>query len=394
MKKLRLIAEEPFRLFFPLGVLAGIWGAMLWPMYYAGWLDFYPGFPTDAHARLMVEGMIGAFLIGFLGTAFPRMTDNRHLGLGELGMILLLWLATVLSLGMGKVAAGDAAFAAMCAATVAALMARWIFGHRDTPPPGFVVAVLVGLAGGGIAAGLLARDGGWWMGVPGAQWARLWLHQGMALLPLLGIGAYLLPRFFGLESSHELEDSPRPPAGWWPRLIVSLGAGALIFASCGIEAFGHPAAGQWLRAATVLAWFVFETPIFRHAAKRSTPGTGVRWAVISILLGLACAAIWPIERIGSLHLVFVSGFAMALLTVGGRVTLGHAGRGDLANGKLVWMRWVIGLAILAATTRMSSDFLPKIGISHHIYAAWTWAATGALWLIALRRFFLQEDPGE
>ena len=39
--------------------------------------------------------------------------------------------------------------------------------------------------------------------------------------------------------------------------------------------------------------------------------------------------------------------------------------------------------ILAATTRMSSDFLPAIRVSHHIYAAWTWVLVGVIWLVAL-----------
>ena len=42
-------------------MLAGIWGVMLWPMLYAGWLHFYPG---DAHTRLMIEGFMGAFVLG------------------------------------------------------------------------------------------------------------------------------------------------------------------------------------------------------------------------------------------------------------------------------------------------------------------------------------------
>ena len=50
MKRIcRMVSEEPYRIFFPSGVVAGIFGVMLWPMFYAGWLGFYPG---DAHTRI------------------------------------------------------------------------------------------------------------------------------------------------------------------------------------------------------------------------------------------------------------------------------------------------------------------------------------------------------
>lgn len=387
---LQRVCEEPYRVMFPLGVLAGIWGVLLWPLSIAGWLDFYPGFPLDAHARLMTEGFMGAFIVGFLGTAFPRLTGNRPLGVGELAVLAGLWLAAVVSHGSGHVAAGDAAFAALMAATLAALAARWAIGHRDTPPPGFVLALL-GLLGGAVAAALLARQGGWWMGVPAVQAARLWLYQGCLLLPLMGVGPYLLPRLLGWPSSHSFDDSPAPPRGWWRRCAAALVIAFVLAASFAVEVAGHPSAGQSLRAAAVVVWFLLETPAFRRAKQPTTPGTAVRWALVSIVAGLAAAAIWPHARVGSLHLLFVSGIGLVTLAVAVRVTLGHAGRHDLLGGRIVWLRWLIGLAVLASTTRMSADFLPAIRTSHYVYAAWTWVAVGVLWLFFAGRFLWRSD---
>src|SRR5213078_4726011 len=42
------LGKEPFRIFFPEGVLAGILGVSLWPLYFTGITKFYPG---QAHAR-------------------------------------------------------------------------------------------------------------------------------------------------------------------------------------------------------------------------------------------------------------------------------------------------------------------------------------------------------
>ena len=61
--------SEPFRVFFPLGIAAAIFGLLLWPMHYFGW---WPIFPAIQHPRLLTFGFGAAFVFGFLGTAWPR----------------------------------------------------------------------------------------------------------------------------------------------------------------------------------------------------------------------------------------------------------------------------------------------------------------------------------
>ena len=67
---LRWLAAEPYRLFFASGALWSIVGVSLWPLFHAQLLSFYPNL---VHARLMIEAFGGAFVVGFLGTAGPRM---------------------------------------------------------------------------------------------------------------------------------------------------------------------------------------------------------------------------------------------------------------------------------------------------------------------------------
>lgn len=386
MKRLcQMILEEPYRVFFPVGVLAGIWGVMLWPMLYAGVLSFYPG---EAHTRIMIGGFMVAFITGFLGTAFPRLTGNRRWSAGELMVLLALWAMALASYSRNQIAAGDAALSAMLWVLIVVLAGRWIFGNRDTPPPGFVL-VFAGVLGGAVASAFLSFHAAptlaqW-------QWARLWLFQGLPLLPLMGIGPYLLPRFFGMPSRHSFDDSPRPPAGWWRRAMASIFAGMLVAASFALEVHGWAVAGQVLRASLILVWFALETPVLRRGKISSTAGNAVRWSIAGISLGIVCAAIWPFARVGSLHLFFTSGIALITLTAGTRVVLGHAGRHDLLRGRILWLRWLTGLVILAATTRMSADFLPAIRVSHHIYAAWTWVIVGSMWLTALTRHLMRSD---
>jgi len=49
------------------------------------------------------------------------------------------------------------------------------------------------------------------------------------------------------------------------------------------------------------------------------------------------------------------------------------------------------LGILTATTRATPAWVPSTTVSHHIYAAWTWAVLAALWLLWHRRRFVKRD---
>jgi len=141
----------------------------------------------------------------------------------------------------------------------------------------------------------------------------------------------------------------------------------------------------------ILGWFVLETPIFRRGKVSSTPGNVARLSVVGLVAGTAAAGIWPYSRVGSLHLFFAAGLGLAVLAVATRVVLGHAGRHDLLTGRIVWLRVAAGLLVLAAATRMTADFIPAVRVSHHIYAAWAWAAGSLIWLIALSRYLGRGD---
>lgn len=382
-----MLREEPFRLFFPLAVLASIGGVALWPLLHHRVITFYPG---EAHSRIMIGAMAG-FVIGFLTTAIPRMASSPPLHTGELGVILALWTLALVMYFDGQIAPGDALMAAAFWSVFAILGVRAVGFRRDTIPPGGPVALL-GLVAAALALSALAWGEGGWMKARTASLAALTLYQAPVLLPLLGVGPYLLPRLFGRESAHDFEESRSPPAGWWLRMSVTAGGGVMILVSLLIEAAGWPGPGMLLRAGTVAVVFLVETPVFRRARTLTTPGTGVRIGILSIVLGLVWASFDPSRRIGISHLVFVSGFGLVMLCVAVRVVLGHAGRPDLARKRIRWLRILIVLIVLAAATRVSADFVSSIRASHLDYAAVTWVLVALLWLWRLRpHFFAVEE---
>ena len=129
------IGKEPFRIFFPAGVVAGIIGVALWPLHFLGVVSYYPG---QAHVRLMAYGFFGAFIFGFLGTALPRMLSARPLGFRNVMMLAGFYSWVVGTFSFGKILWGDVLLLVLLLFFLGLVVTR-ADSRKDTPPPGFVL---------------------------------------------------------------------------------------------------------------------------------------------------------------------------------------------------------------------------------------------------------------
>lgn len=382
---LTVLAAEPFRLFFPAGVLAGIVGVALWPLHFMGVVDLYPGIP---HARLMACGLFAAFIVGFLGTAMPRMLSAKPLHPGQVIPLGLLHAAMLVAFACSKVFIGDVLFLTLLASFVTLMFTRFR-QRKDTPPPGFI---LVGMCFLSVTAGTFLvvlehfRDlDGFWMTLQ-----KLLSYQGFVLLPILGIGPFILPRLFGMQSQHDFPEMLIPARPWWTKAALAFGAGALIFASFVIEARGWYRLAHALRFATALSYILIEMPFHRAPAINSL-GVGVRIAFAGIVAGFLAVTLFPEYRVGLLHLTLVGGFAVITFVVATRVVFGHSGNLALLKGRNRWLLVAIGLMLAGMTTRISGDFWPTILMSHYTYGALLWVAGVLLWSIyVLPKVFVVE----
>ena len=370
-----MVCEEPFRVFFPLGIVVSMVGVGLWPMLYAGWLSFPPHVP---HARLMIEGFFGAFVIGFLGTALPRMMETASLRRVELGVLLLLYLGAVGSQVAGKVAPGDGFFLATLVVFFSFVGRRFLFSRKDLPPPGFALAVM-GLLGA--MAGVVILLVGQFVTIAffWQKLGELLLYEGFVLLPILGVGVFFFPRLLGMKSDERCPETVSPTPEWRRRALIAVGCGLVVWVSFGLEAATLVREGRFLRIAVAAAFLLWRVPLFRRTGTKATVAFGLRAAVVMMLAGLLATGVFPIYQKGFDHLMFVGGFGLVALCVASRVVLGHAERLDLVTGRSMSLRWVIALVLLAAATRAIADPLPHIAVSHHMYAAALWVAATATW---------------
>lgn len=367
-------ASEPFRIFFPAGVLAGIVGVALWPLHLGGVMEFYPGM---IHARIMACGLFGGFIIGFLGTAMPRMLSAKPLRVAEVMILLTVYIAMVVTFVFSQLPLGDALFLLLLL-TFVAFMARRAAARRDTPPPGFV---LVGLALFSAAAGSVLgvlqhyRDlDAFWVTLQ-----RLLSYQGFVLLPILGVGPFILPRFFGMQSTHDFPEALTPSPSWLKKALIALAVGALILASFVIEANGFYRLAYGVRFATTIAYLLLEMPFHRAPKASHALGASIRIAFAGILAGFLAVSFFPAYRVGLLHLTLVGGFAVIAFIVATRVVFGHSGKMALLKGRNQWLWFAVGLMLLGMATRISGDFWPKILVTHYFYGALIWIAGVILW---------------
>lgn len=376
---LHWLAAEPYRLFFASGALWSIIGVSLWPLFYAQQIGFYPNF---VHARLMIEAFGAAFVVGFLGTAGPRMATAPKLTPLELFWLFALHQASAISHLRLQHAWGDGFFVALLVSLLLCLVIRVVKFRKEAPPPQMLLA-LTGLACGICGASLLLSPATL-MDPQRLRLANLLLYQGLLLPPVLGIGSFVFPRMLGGDFG-----DPKTAAQSRSKLIRSMVAAVLLVVSFFLEAFGQVTLGYALRAIVAAGYLLIEVTWKTQQAGSLT--TGLFWALILGWLGIVLAPFHYVQHVSIEHLLYIGGFGMLMLVVGSRVLFGHSGDLEGFFVKSKWVRFLIFLGILTATTRATPAWVPSTTVSHHIYAAWTWAALAALWLLWHRRRFVKRD---
>jgi uncharacterized protein involved in response to NO len=376
---MRWLAEEPYRVFFFSGAIWSIVGVSLWPLYYAKLLSFYPSF---VHSRLMIEAFGGAFVVGFLGTAGPRMATAPKLTPMELFWLFGLHQASAISHLRLQFLWGDGFFIALLVSLFGCLVIRILKFRKDAPPPQMLLA-FTGLACGIAGASLLL--------VPATmldpqrfRLANLLLYQGFLIPPVLGIGSFVFPRMLGGDFGE-----PKTAAKSKARLTRAIVASILIVSSFFLEAMGQIALGYAIRTMVAVVYLLIEMSWKTKQSGSLT--TGLFWALGLGLLGLALPAFFYPQHVSVEHLLYIGGFGLLILVVASRVLFGHSGDLDGFFAKSKRVRFLVFLAVLTAATRATPAWVPSTTVSHHIYAALSWGFLVLFWLVWHRRRWMQRD---
>lgn len=378
---------EPFRLLFPVGVLLGSVGIVLWPFYWFGWIGVYPAI---AHQRIMIEGFLTSFVIGFLTTALPRVLGAPRVGLAStVTFALLLLLSSTLHL-VKLPLQGDLTFVATLLFLFAVLCRR-IPQREDNPPPGFVLVgmgLLSTFAGALLVIGPILIPISW--PTPFYALGPLLLYQSY-LLPIMGIGAFLIPRFFGLPPRDDFPESRQLPPGWLKEAAFAGTCGVAILAGFLLEALGYSRLGPALRAAAFLLYIWRKVPIHRPDWSGGTLASTLRIAILTIPCAYLLMAFWPQWRMAWLHLLFITGFNLLTFVVASRVLLGHSGQSQRFRARLLPVIAMALSLVIAFIARAGAEWVPAGRLPHLGYAAFFWLLGTAIWAAALLPAVRQPD---
>lgn len=377
--------SEPFRVFFPLGILAAIAGLLVWPLHYGGWIANYPALQ---HPRLMILGFGAAFVTGFLGTAWPRFLESQALRLWELIALVIAWLAAQFFYLAGDIRPGDLATAWLFTLLLIVLGRRVRFGAgASLPPPGFSLA-FVSLLLGLVATLIWVLFPMGVLSVSVYKLTTLLAYQGFLLLPLLGVGSYLFGRFFQEPGKRPSTQKPRH------RALAVWGTAAVILVSFFVEAYGSVRLGNLLRLAGLGLWAWGAVPGLWRVRAPHTRAWALRIGLALIGITYLLQAIWPANPFAWKHLLFLGGFSLVMLLTSDRVVLGHSGDAGSVPAKSTAWRWILWLMLLTIATRITADLVPTTRVSHHIYAALSLVAIFGIWLGIHGRRIRQIPPEE
>lgn len=380
------LADEGFRLFFPLAAIyAAVWPP-LWVLALGFDLPLARTVPPSLwHAHEMLVGAFGAALIGFMTTAAPEWTDTEPLRGRRLWILAGLWgLGRAVGVlgwdGMGAV--GAVADLAWLGSLLAYLLRLSILRGTDRLLAfAFWIAVLA-------ACTAAARLAFVWGSIDLAVRA---VHLiGFAFLGLLGIAlARITVPVTNLVLDPTEATSPfRPHPG-----RLNLASGLVLIAMAGELAGLSPAVSGYLLIATGAAFMdrvaeafvgrrALRSEILMLAGASALAGTGL------ILSGAArLGAGW--SEIAGIHAAFMGGLGLGVYAILCIAGLLHTGR-PLGVPRLARL----GAICLVASVllRLSPEFGILLPGPLHGLASLAWAAAFLLWLAAYGPFLTRLEP--
>lgn len=363
---------EPFRLFFPFGVLLGWIGVGHWLLYATGVAETYS---CLRHGLLQTQAFMMAFAAGFLLTALPRRTSSPPASPLELLIAIGSLIVTTAALVEDRWVAAQAGYLVLFLLLLAFALRRFLFSSARRRPPAAFVLVPLGAAQGIAGAVLLIA----YFSAQAPPWAarlgQLLIEQGVFLSFVVGIGSLVLPLMAGAPPPADLGSSPRESL----KAIGYLGAGLIIVLSLVAEARGAERLGPLVRGAVVALGVGFGAGAWQPLGKAGLHRRLARLAVWLVPVGLLLSGVFPDYRVPALHVLFIGGFGLMAFAVATHVILGHL---ELTAESLGWPGPVIALALGilgAAAARVAAD-MSESYFTHLGWAALLWISGSAIWL--------------
>lgn len=369
-----LQVPDPYRFFFPLGILIGLIGVSVWPLLAFG-LITYPN--PLWHIDLMLQGFLFAFILGFLLTALPRFSQTWPITKNELIMFLTVFIGGNIGTLFGVLSMGRIAFWINLTLLFMFALRRFV-RRKANPPPEFI------FVGGGLLIGWIAA----WMRADSylpfsfgfsEMIGRRLITEGMVLMLVLGVAGKLAPMFFGFSKANPLIQLGKASSMKGKFLIFGAVLGTLITSFILDYGFEMTRLALYLRAAVTSIVFFGTMKIHRRPLEKGMLVQVLRWSNWAVWLALWGAAIHPQYRVEVLHVLFIGGFGMMILGIATRVILSHgkySTETEKTSLRLGIAGWILFLSLVlrAVASLTGKYYFSMLGL-----AGILWMAGLVLW---------------
>lgn len=361
--------NEPYRIFFPAGVIYLIWGSLIW----LSQLWSNETYPVLAHRYLMLNGFSASFIAGFLMTAVPKFSQTESPRRFEI-LIFFLFTLTGLLFAYKEKEKVSLIFSALQATTILFFLFRRILKRKVNPPYSFVF----------IFAGLILWITSALMSIFSDSEAFKNLHyEGSIAAIILGVGSRLIPGILGhveiVQTQRARYETEKPFL-----LTVPLHFIALIGIFIGSYFMKDPT-GIAFRAAVVgvVGLFYWKLPHFPKIRSALTWNIWIScWLIIASFI---LKAVWPDGLIHASHAFFFSGVVLLTFLIATRVVQSHGPKdSSLENLKLLYV--FNFLVLLAGITRISAFLMPELYLRHLGYSSIVLVAAVILWSYRYLRY--------
>ena len=364
--------SEPFRLFFPLGVLFAWIGVGHWLLYTTGATATYS---CRFHGLVQMQAFMMAFAVGFLLTALPRRTQTPPVGRMEMAALAAALFVTTGAAIIESWVLAEIAYATLFVLLIQFALRRFLASTAGRHPPAAFVLLPIAAAQGLAGAALIAAADANAVLPSSGYLGVLLVEQGVFLCLAVGIGSLVLPLIGGAPPPPDLGSAPRET---WKALAYAA-AGVAIFASLLLEQLGFDRSGPLFRAMVVAIGLGFGGGALRLPGKPGAHRKMVWLAVWLMPVGLIASAIWPDYRVPALHILYIGGFSLMAFGVGSHVAMSHLNMEQLALGRPPAVI-VLGAAfVIALCARLAADASDTYFI-HVGWAAGVWIFGSAVWL--------------
>lgn len=369
--------EEPYRLFFPLGIFFLLLGTLIWlPMLWNP-----TEYPVLAHRHLMLNGFSACFIAGFLMTAVPKFSKTHSARPYEL---VLFFFATVMVLisAFLKIEHFAFLFSALQAIIILTFMFMRILKRKENPPYSFLF-IFIGLFMWIISAMVCSFH-------PVTSFKALHYEGSIAAI-ILGVGSRLIPGILGhveiVQSQRGLYENQKPFLLVVPKNFYAI-ITAFIFSYFLPESEGIFPRTLIVASIALVYWKLYLLPKDRTALTMS-----IWLACWLIVISFMLKAIWFNGFIHASHAFFFSGIVLLSLLISTRVLQSHGPKNkSLENLKLLYL--VTALVVIAAATRIAAFIMPAHYMRHLGYSSLVLTAAVLLWSIRYLPFiFVSNNIG-